>query len=281
MSESLDLFPESNIRQVVSASRRTDMVATDPAQLAAILNAKASPEQTHTVVLWTKEPHNILNHAALFSQLKRYDQCFLHLSITGLGGTMLEPKVPAPDKVMSRLPELIDFVGDSNRICIRFDPIVHLTLTDGSYVNNLLFFEKLASNMNTHHIQNVTTSWVQLYSKVKKRLAQRGIVAHDLTRDQWQQESEWLRKVAEKHNLALRGCCVPGWPRSKCIDGELFNRLHPLNYKATTTGAAGQRKLCGCTKSVDIGWYTSCIHGCLYCYGNPKLYDENYQSEQR
>ncbi len=272
MADSIDLFPQTKIRTVISASRRTDMVATDPDSLVHALEKNASSE-THTVVLWTKNPANILHHTRLHSQLAKYDQCFIHLTITGLGNTQLEPRVPPPCDVFALLPELIRFVKSPDRIHIRFDPIVHFILKDGSSLCNLDFFRELAPHLQQHSIKNVITSWVHIYGKVAKRLALHGIQAQDLDHATLKREIEWLHKVATQHELSLYGCCVPDLPRSKCIDGELLTRLHPHGYKATIARATGQRLLCGCTKSKDIGWYTPCIHGCLYCYGHPKKYN--------
>jgi DNA repair photolyase len=265
-----DLFPDTKIRTVISASRRTDMVAGDPDKLTALLQEKAPPNQTHSVVLWTKNPANILNHSTLFSQLEKYDQLYLQLTVTGLGDTILEPRVPPPDTVLAFLPQLVDFLKSPARINLRFDPIVHFKLKDETSVCNLAFFENLAPILEKYKIRTVTTSWVQIYGKVQKRLDRLGISVEEFS---IQQESEWLFRIAKKHTLTLHGCCVPGWPQSKCINGELLNELHPRGYRASTARAAGQRPLCGCTKSVDIGWYTTCVHGCLYCYGNPKYYD--------
>lgn len=262
----------STFPKIISASRRTDMVASAPENLAARLQEKAPPAATHSVVLWTKNPHNIFTNQALRNQLVQYEQLFLHLSITGLGGTLLEPHVPTPDKVLSMLSALIDFFHGPERINIRFDPIVHFEMPDGSRVGNLDYFETLAPTLARLELRRVTVSWVQIYGKVSRRLQTLGIRPVSMTDLKRQKEAAWLRNKADEHGINLHGCCVPGWPRSSCIDAERLNQLHPHGCRAATRRARGQRPLCRCSESLDIGWYHSCIHGCVYCYGNPRLY---------
>ena len=80
---------------------------------------------------------------------------------------------------------------------------------------------------------------------------------------------ESMTARAASMGVTLHACCVPGLPRSRCVDGELLSRLHPKGYPCSKRRAKGQRPLCGCTESFDIGWYKPCPTGCLYCYANP------------
>lgn len=103
----------------------------------------------------------------------------------------------------------------------------------------------------------------------------------------------------EGWNLQLATCAEDidlehyGIEHNKCIDGELMERLFledkalvyylktgklpepnlfgdvpEIPLKAKNLKDKGQRKICGCMISKDIGMYNTCSHFCVYCYAN-------------
>lgn len=54
----------------------------------------------------------------------------------------------------------------------------------------------------------------------------------------------------------------------KLPEPDLFGAIPPLPEKSKDLKDKGQRKICGCIVSKDIGMYNTCRHFCVYCYAN-------------
>jgi DNA repair photolyase len=235
-----------------------------------------SPEAVHTIVLWTKDLSNLLRNAhGLRDLLEGYDQVYVHFTVTGLGGTPVEPGAPEPRTALAQLGEAVALGGGPRRVSVRFDPVLFWE-EGGAVRSNLLFFEELAAAAAAAGARDVRMSFAQWYGKSKRRAAARGFRYVDPPDEEKRARAEELAAIAAAHGLALHACSqpalagVPGLVPSACVDGALLESLHPRREPASRTKDRSQRAACLCTESVDIGSYAqACPHGCVYCYANP------------
>ncbi len=235
-----------------------------------VLAEKYPPEKVHTVVCITKFPDCIYNEPYA-RVLQKYDHVFAHVTITGLGGTPLEPNVPGWRIAIGKLPGLVEFLGSPDRIRLRVDPLVAVK-KNGMVISNIPVAEQIMEQALKTGIRSFTTSFMEEYPRVKRRLTRQGYEIITLDYEQRTRVIKHLAQVVQKNGGVLYTCAVPGFAGSKCIDGKLLQELHPHKEPCSREKASGQRELCGCTKSVDIGWYSMrCRSGCLYCYAGAEL----------
>ncbi len=57
------------------------------------------------------------------------------------------------------------------------------------------------------------------------------------------------------------------YPKPK-VEDDLFAEFADLPVSIEKLKDKGQRKVCGCMISKDIGMYNTCPHHCVYCYAN-------------
>jgi len=254
------------LKKVVSMSRRTDM-RWHANELIQILQKKYPPERVHTIICWTKFPDAIFT-PPFRDVLKHYDQIYVQLTITGFGGSPIEPYVPHWRTAMEQIPELIKFAGSPARIRLRPDPLV--ALKRGSRViSNIELVEPIIARAAQLGIKTFSTSFMEEYPKVKKRLYRHGFEIISIPQDKRKKIINQYNEIAAGFSGHVYPCCVPGFSPSACIDGQLLIKLHPRSEPCSTKQAKGQRRHCECTESVDIGWYAmKCKSGCLYCYAN-------------
>jgi len=257
------------LNKVISASRRTDLVSHYPDRLARRI-IDFGPQSIHTVVLWTKDASNILDHRALREALASVGQVFVHWTITGLGGAFLEPNVPPAGQQLALADGLVAFVGDPRRVHWRYDPLVSAERS-GEFAGNVSIplFRSLAEPLARAGIAMVHTSFVTLYPKVVRRFAAAGIQAAQPPPEEAEKFLQYLGAAAADVGMRLLTCCESAFGRQRCIDGDLLMELHPAHEPCRTDRARGQRELCGCTASLDIGRYLPCPNRCLYCYAHP------------
>ena len=259
------------LKKVISASRRVDLLTFYPDYLMKRLE-EIGKENIHTLVIWTKNPQNILENKNLRKYLVTLDQIYLLLTVTGLGGTPLEPEAPEPDRVLKALPDLIEFLDSPLRIAIRYDPLIEVFYAKKIHLTNIdsKLFQDILSSVHSSGIKRVIASYVTLYPKVKRRLDKYGFQLVD--HPQSEIKDFILKKMipqAEKLGMELSTCVLPEITKKGCIDGNLLTELHPQKEPCSTVKDKTQRESCHCTKSVDIGMWFPCYHNCFYCYGNP------------
>jgi len=192
---------------VISASRRTDLVAFFSDWLGSVLKegevkvygpsghtytVDLNPASIHTVVLWSKNFASLVeNRSRLKGELLKYDQVYLHFTITGLGGTFIERDVPPCSTTLLQLEDLVRFVGKPERISIRFDPVVYWR--EGRKIrSNLPFFEKIAPVLHEHRIKDVRVSFAQWYRKAKRRASKHNFIYIDPPRAQKMKDALYL-----------------------------------------------------------------------------------------
>jgi hypothetical protein len=262
---------------VVTVSRRTDMVRWYPDDLVRILEQRYPPGAVHSIVVITKFPGAVLARPVRLA-LSRYELVVIQVTVTGLGGTRLEPGVDGPETALAALPGLLDLTGSAERVTCRIDPIVHWreagALGLGSELrSNLEDFGWIARLARQSGVTRVKTSLASPYPKVLRRFERAGLTLVDPQGAERERVLVILEREATTAGVALEFCCEPSRAMTACIDERLLSRLHPRRLPANADRAGGQRVHCGCSRSVDLAWYSShpCPSGCLYCYANPRI----------
>ncbi len=272
--------------KVVSVSRRTDIPAFYPEWFMnrvrsgyACSRNPFNPKQISTVslqadkvaalVFWTKDPRPLLPH---LDELERRGLRFLfHITLTGLP-CALEPEVPESGLIVKAMRRLAGRLG-ARRVIWRFDPVV---LGEGMAPWQVEErFVRLADALQGA-VPEVRVSFLRQYRQVARRLkGEMGIAdldteANGAIPEAVAETAALLGAAARRRGLAISSCAerfdlrpfgiMPG----RCIDAGLLEEIFGLHLDPRKD--PGQRPECGCIRSIDIGMYGTCRHGCVYCY---------------
>jgi hypothetical protein len=267
------------MQQVISASRRTDIPAFYSDWLVNRLKAGAvfvrhpyakkiirvslRPEDVSAIVFWSKDYSPLLSKLGAIGKTTR--NLFFHFTIT------------ADRELECNAPDYRDAIRDyislarrysPERVVWRFDPI---TITDKlPFEIHEERFVRCAELLKGH-AQKCIISFVHPYKKVLANLQKyTGHQLDDLTGEQKREYAQRLAERAEAFGMKLYACCNDillsrNVNKASCIDGRAMAGVFNAPVDARP---GGTRKECACTRSVDIGAYDTCAHGCVYCYAN-------------
>ena len=268
---------------IISASRRTDIPAfytpwlinrvrdqflwvRNPRNPRQIKHVSLAPQAIKALVFWTRNPKSLLPH---LPWLERMGYAFyFHYTLTGYP-RCLERSVPRLSMALDTFHRLSDLIGPQ-RVIWRFDPILLSNLVDNAKHKRL--FEKIARSL-AGKTQRVMISFADFYSKTKRNLnAIHGFTYRDITLHFAEQEDliSFMADVAHHYGMVIQTCSEQqdfshlGVFHGKCIDDNLMTNVFGITPHKSKD--KNQREACGCVKSVDIGVYNTCLHGCTYCY---------------
>ncbi|MCE5248944.1 DUF1848 domain-containing protein [bacterium] len=268
------------MRQVISASRRTDIpawyldrligfiecgyVETPNPYSGKAVRVDLRPGSVHTLVLWSKNFGPFLKKTGFF---KDYNLYFL-FTVNDMPG--LESAAPPLAERFRQVRELAALYGP-DRIGWRYDPVI---FDENGPVSAIESYTRIGSVMVEAGVRRSIFSFLDMYGKVVDRNRRFDLKLVDPPEEVKAQYARELVRAAESLGLTLESCSetvtmADGIKSSACIDGRLLSRL--AGEPASLSKDQGQRPACNCTVSRDIGSYREmpCPGGCLYCYANP------------
>ena len=173
----------------------------------------------------------------------------VHCTITGQGGTVLEPNVALPEVVLAAYHELVKRYG-GERIVLRIDPIL---LMDAAALDRACEVCEAARG-------RVRISFLDYYPHVRERFTERGITyVQDFHAPLILREKLWAQMGKPEV------CAEPGMICSGCVSQR---DLRAMGIENTLTVGGRQRQNCACAaeKVELLADKKPCKHACLYCY---------------
>ena len=252
-------------------------------------------EKTRLFIFWSKNHKPILKHLNFLDD-KGYNYYF-QFTLNDYDAEKLEVNVP---NVQSRIETFINLSERTGKekVIWRFDPLV---LTDKIGVDELLRKVENIGNQLKGYTEKLVFSFADIgniYKKVENNLKRLNIGYQEFTLQTMNEFAKGLYELNKNWDFSLATCAEElnleqyGIEHNRCIDGELMKRIfakdtdvvYYLSYgklpeknslfpaeiqkKEANLKDKGQRKICGCMISKDIGMYNTCPHFCAYCYAN-------------
>lgn len=227
------------------------------------------------VVFWTKNPSPIIDRLDVLE--KRGTGYYFQYTLNDYEREGIERNVPPLSQRIESFRRLSDYAG-KEKVIWRFDPLL---LSDAISVEELLSRVEAIGDEIHQYTEKFVFSFIDLYKSVKRNLDRAGLSdIREFSIDEMEEFARGLQKMTDRWGISAATCAEGidlskyGVVKNRCIDPDLIKRIcsydpDMIRYVEKNSGKdPGQRPLCGCMKSLDIGQYNTCMHLCSYCYAN-------------
>jgi hypothetical protein len=235
---------------------------------------------------WTHSPARLLGRRRLISALCELagegTAVALQVSVTGLGGSAVEPGIGKTEEELSALAELREELGVPwEAVCVRIDPLQKYRETGGKILSNLESAPGVLLCCSILGVRRFRTSYIQYgryRPKIEPRLEQRRLVPVELERDELRAACEDLEAVATHEGAELKSCAfeLPELDAGACFDPAWFRALCSLPEQEmdeywSPQSPVAPRKGCLCAHSTSVRMIkipkrSSCFGRCAACY---------------
>ena len=259
---------------IISASRRTDIPAfhaewmmerlregyalvRNPFNARQVSRVSLTRVDAEAIVFWTKDASNMLR---CLDELDGMGFKYMFQYTLTPYGQDIERNVDKRGSVEALMK--LSARSGKNRVIWRYDPI----LLGGGWdcERHMRAFEALCRQLEGA-VGRCVISFVDLYASVKRNA--KWIQPNE---EQMRAMARQIAQTARAHGMIPSACAEAidlteeGIEPRGCVDRADIADL--LGLPIRTEKDTGQRTACRCIRSVDIGAYDTCAHGCVYCY---------------
>ena len=236
------------------------------------------------VVFWSKNPKPLIPYLPILQE--KGIGFYIQFTLNDYDAEQLEPGVPRLAERIDTFKRIVDEQGLGS-VVWRFDPLI---LTDK--ISEELLLHKISAI--AEQLKGYTKKLVFSFADIiGYRSVARNLRAASIDFREWDTETmlTFARRLADMRLPFRLATCAEaidleefGIEHNRCIDPELIACRAPddaelQSFLQRAKSDSGQRKLCGCILSKDIGAYNTCPHLCRYCYANysPQMVMNNFR----
>ncbi len=262
-------------------------------------------KNTRLIVFWSKNPKPLFSHLDYLED--NGFNFYFQFTLNDYENEGLEKKVPSLDSRIETFIKLSERIG-KEKVIWRFDPYI---LTQNTDTQDLLSKTEYIGDKLKDYTDKFVFSYadIKTYKKVQNNLRREAVPYLEFNENTMIELANGLCELKKKWDSKIGTCAEKielqklGIEHNKCIDDDLIIRLfshdtelmkflgvkiqEPTIFeperkivKSKSLKDKGQREICGCIISKDIGQYNTCPHECLYCYANSskEIANMNYKN---